>query len=117
MATEFRLPELGENIASGDVLKVLVSPGDKISKDQPVVELETDKATIEVPAPASGTVTAVHVKEGQKLKVGGLIITIEESGGGKAETKEKSAPAAPETAKPAATTLPAKAPSPPKPAD
>lgn len=115
MATEFRLPELGENIASGDVLKVLVSAGDKISKDQPVVELETDKATIEVPAPSSGTVTAVHVKEGQKLKVGGLIITIEEAGGPKAEKKEPTPTA--ETAKPATPTPPAKVAIQPKPAD
>jgi pyruvate dehydrogenase E2 component (dihydrolipoamide acetyltransferase) len=78
MATEFRLPELGENIASGDVLKVLVSPGDVIQADQPVLELETDKATIEVPAPVSGTVKSVHVKTGEKLQVGGLILTIEE---------------------------------------
>ena len=114
MATEFRLPELGENIADGDVLKVLVSPGDRISKDQPVVELETDKATIEVPAPSSGTVTAVHVKEGQKLKVGGLIITIEELGGTTAEKKEMPAQATAEAMKPAAPTKPAQASSPPK---
>ncbi|MFB3920433.1 MAG: 2-oxo acid dehydrogenase subunit E2 [Terriglobia bacterium] len=113
MATEFRLPELGENIAAGDVLKVLVSPGDSISKDQPVVELETDKATIEVPAPSSGTVTAVHVKEGQKLQVGGLIITIEEGSAAKAEKRETPAPAA-GTAKPPTTPSPAKAPVAPK---
>jgi len=76
MATEFRLPELGENIAAGDVLKVLVSVGDVIQADQPVLELETDKATIEVPSPVGGTVKSVHVKTGEKLQVGGLILTI-----------------------------------------
>ena len=48
--TDFTLPELGENITAGDVLRVLVKPGDMLEKDQPVVELETDKATIEVPS-------------------------------------------------------------------
>jgi pyruvate dehydrogenase E2 component (dihydrolipoamide acetyltransferase) len=86
MATEFRLPELGENVESGDVLKVLVAVGDTIAQDQPVLELETDKATIEVPSPLAGTVKVVHVKEGEKLKVGGLILTVEE-GATPAETK------------------------------
>ena len=80
MATELRLPELGENIESGDVLKVLVSVGDIITPNQSVLELETDKATIEVPSPFRGTVKSVHVKDGEKLNVGGLILTIEESG-------------------------------------
>jgi len=80
MAIEFRLPELGENITGGDVLKVLVSAGDLIQADQPVLELETDKATIEVPSPVGGTVKAVYIRAGEKLEVGGLILTIEESG-------------------------------------
>ena len=46
MATEFKIPELGENVTAGDVVRLLVSPGDTLSKDQPVLELETDKATI-----------------------------------------------------------------------
>jgi pyruvate dehydrogenase E2 component (dihydrolipoamide acetyltransferase) len=93
MATEFRLPELGENIESGDVLKVLVAVGDVIKADQPVLELETDKATIEVPSPVGGKVKALHVKDGQKLKVGGLILTIEDGGEAPAARKE-SVPAA-----------------------
>lgn len=89
MATEFRLPELGENIESGDVLKVLVSVGDIITPNQPVLELETDKATIEVPSPFRGTVKSVHVKDGEKLQVGGLILTVEESGEAPAVEKEE----------------------------
>ena len=89
MATEFRLPELGENIESGDVLKVLVSVGDVVALNQSVLELETDKATIEVPSPFSGTVKSVHVKDGEKLKVGGLILTVEESGEAPAVKKEE----------------------------
>ena len=80
MATEFKLPNLGENIESGDVLKVLVSAGDKIEKEQTVVELETDKAAIEVPSPVSGIVSAVHVHEGEKAAVGQLILTVETDG-------------------------------------
>ena len=70
MATEFTLPELGENIAGGDVAARAGQPGDTIAKDQPVLELETDKATIEVPSTVAGTVTEVHVKAGEKVKVG-----------------------------------------------
>ncbi|HEV2495564.1 MAG TPA: 2-oxo acid dehydrogenase subunit E2 [Terriglobia bacterium] len=88
---EFRLPELGENIESGDLVKVLVSVGQQIAKDQSVLELETDKATIEVPAPAGGLVKAIHVKEGDKVKVGQLILTVEDGAG--VETQKESAKA------------------------
>lgn len=95
MVTEFRLPELGENIEAGNVLKVLVAVGNVIKADQPVLELETDKATIEVPSPVGGTVKFLHVKDGQKLKVGGLILTVEEGaaapGAMKAPTKVEAA--------------------------
>ncbi len=82
MSTDVKLPELGENVASGDLLKMLVKVGDKIQKDQPVMELETDKAAIEVPSPIGGTVQQVHVKEGQKVKVGQLILSVDENGSG-----------------------------------
>ena len=78
MATvEFSLPELGENVAGGDVLRVLVKPGDSIERDQPVLELETDKATIEVPSAVSGTVRDVKVKAGDKLQVGQLVLVVD----------------------------------------
>ena len=60
MPTELRLPELGENVTAGDVVRILVKPGDGITKDQPVLELETDKATIEVPSSLAGTVKDVR---------------------------------------------------------
>ncbi|HUN89761.1 MAG TPA: dihydrolipoyllysine-residue acetyltransferase [Terriglobales bacterium] len=82
MPTEVKLPELGENISAGDLLKLLVKPGDKIKKDQALMELETDKAAIEVPSPVGGTVSQVHVKEGQKVKVGQLILSVDENGVG-----------------------------------
>ena len=74
---DFILPELGENVASGDVLRILVKPGDTITKDQPVLELETDKATIEVPSSVAGKVTAVKVKTGDKVVVGQVILSVE----------------------------------------
>ncbi len=66
---DFTLPELGENVTAGDVLRVLVQPGDMVAKDQAVLELETDKATIEVPSSVAGRVSAVKVKAGDKVKV------------------------------------------------
>jgi pyruvate dehydrogenase E2 component (dihydrolipoamide acetyltransferase) len=77
MATDFTLPELGENIAAGDVLRVLVKAGDILSKDQPVLELETDKATIEVPSSVTGQVKEIKVKAGDKVKVGQTILSVE----------------------------------------
>ena len=80
MSTDLNLPELGEQIESGDVLRVLVKPGDTLAKDQPVLELETDKATIEVPSSVAGQVKEIKVKAGDKVKVGQTILTVEESG-------------------------------------
>ncbi len=85
MPTEFKLPELGENVTAGDVIRILVKPGDALAKDQPILELETDKATIEVPSTLSGTVKDVKVKTGEKVKVGQAILSVDEgSGDGKA---------------------------------
>jgi pyruvate dehydrogenase E2 component (dihydrolipoamide acetyltransferase) len=78
MKKEFKLPELGENIATADILKVLVSPGDAVEKDQVILEIETDKATIEVPSDVKGTVKEVLVKQGDKAKVGETILILED---------------------------------------
>ena len=106
MATEFKLPELGENIESGDLVRLMISPGASITEGQPVMELETDKAVIEVPSSVSGTVGEIRVKEGDKLKVGQVIFTVDNgSGAAKAESRPaaKAAPVAPplEAPKPA----------------
>ena len=94
MTTDFNLPELGENIASGDVLRVLVKPGDTIVKDQSVVELETDKATIEVPSSVAGQVKDVKVKPGDKVKVGQTILSVDDGAqAGPKDADSKSAPA------------------------
>ena len=61
VTTTIKLPELGENVDSGELTKILVSAGDRVSKDQALLELETDKATIEVPSPVAGTIKELHV--------------------------------------------------------
>jgi pyruvate dehydrogenase E2 component (dihydrolipoamide acetyltransferase) len=78
--TEFKIPELGENVAGGDVTRVLVKVGDTIARDQPVLELETDKATIEVPSSVAGTVKDIKVKQGDKIKVGAVVLTVDDGG-------------------------------------
>lgn len=78
--SEFNLPELGENIQAGDVINVLVAVGDTIAPDQPVLELETDKATVEVPSSIGGVVKAIHIKPGDTIRVGQLILTVEGNG-------------------------------------
>jgi pyruvate dehydrogenase E2 component (dihydrolipoamide acetyltransferase) len=78
--TDFTLPELGENVTAGDVLRILVKPGDTLAKDQPVLELETDKATIEVPSSIAGQVKEIKVKAGDKVKVGQPILSVDSGG-------------------------------------
>ena len=76
MPTEFKLPELGENIESGDLVRLMIKPGASIAEGEPVMELETDKAVVEVPTSVTGTVGEIRVKEGDKLKVGQVIFTV-----------------------------------------
>jgi len=91
--TEFKLPELGENIDQGDLVRLMIAPGATVTEGQPVMELETDKAVIEVPSSVSGVVREIRVKEGDKLKVGQVIFTIENGATGKVKTE--TAPAKP----------------------
>ena len=88
MAKEFILPDLGEGIEEGDVVRVLVSEGDEIEADQPVLELETDKALIEVPSPFRGTVASINVKTGDRVPVGAVLLTVEEAAPGEPEPSE-----------------------------
>ena len=110
MAIDVKLPELGENIAAGDVAAVLVSPGDQVAKDAPLLELETDKAVVEVPAPEAGVVTAIHVEAGDTINVGDTIASLDpasqENGagpeaGGSGKPAAPPAPAAESAAPPA----------------
>jgi pyruvate dehydrogenase E2 component (dihydrolipoamide acetyltransferase) len=100
---EFILPNLGDGVAQGDVLKVLVKAGDAVAVDQPVLELETDKATIEVPSDVAGKITEVKVKAGDKVKPGQAVLTLEGGNGAKG-AKEQAPAEAPkqEAAKPEA---------------
>jgi len=77
MALEFKVPELGEGVEKGDIVRVMIKTGDVVAVDQPVFELETDKATIEVPSTVAGTVTNVAIKQGDKVKVGQLVLTVD----------------------------------------
>ena len=77
MATEFKLPDLGENIASGDVVSVFVSEGDVLKPGQPLLEVETDKAVIEVPCPPGGRIARVLVKKGDTVKVGQALVMLD----------------------------------------
>ncbi len=92
--TEFKLPELGENIEQGDLVRLMIAPGADVKEGQPVMELETDKAVIEVPSSVSGVVSEVRVKEGDKLKVGQVIFTVENGAGAKAQAQQTQAPPA-----------------------
>ncbi|MEM8864773.1 MAG: 2-oxo acid dehydrogenase subunit E2 [Planctomycetota bacterium] len=110
MPTEIKLPSLGENIESGDVLSILVSEGDAVEVDQDLIEIETDKATMPVPSPEAGTITKIVVSEGDTVDVGAVIFEIEAGSGASsaAAPEPAAAPAAsePEPSQPAATEQP-----------
>jgi 2-oxoglutarate dehydrogenase E2 component (dihydrolipoamide succinyltransferase) len=92
MATEIRVPVLGESVTEATIGKWFKAAGDPIAMDEPLVELETDKVTIEVPAPSAGTLSEIAVKEGETVEVGALLGSIAE-GGGKAAPAKKAEPA------------------------
>ena len=119
---EFKLPDLGEGITEADVLKVYVSPGDTVAVDQPIVEIETEKATLDVPSGVAGTVSAVLVRAGQTIPVGAPLIEVG-AGAPAAGAPAPTAPAADAAgappaagAAPAATAAPAAPVAPPTPA-
>src|SRR2546427_12880650 len=73
MAYEFKLPDLGEGLTEGEIARWLVSEGQKVEEDDPLVEIQTDKTTVEVPSPAAGTVTSILVEEGKVVPVGTVL--------------------------------------------
>ncbi len=111
MATDFILPDLGEGIHEAEVLNVMVQEGQAVKEDQPILEVETDKAVLPIECPHAGTVSQVLVKKGQTIKPGAPLLSIEPSGaatpsvnGGAKATKAAAASApAPKAAAPAAT--------------
>ncbi|NDG26966.1 MAG: 2-oxo acid dehydrogenase subunit E2, partial [Proteobacteria bacterium] len=83
---DFKLPDIGEGIHEGEIVKWLVKPGEKVAADQPMVEVMTDKATVEIPSPINGTIDKVFAQEGETLEVGKVLVVIKEEG--KASTSE-----------------------------
>jgi pyruvate dehydrogenase E2 component (dihydrolipoamide acetyltransferase) len=80
VAYEFKLPDLGEGLTEGEVARWLVSEGDEIAEDQPLVEIQTDKTTVEIPSPAAGKVARILVEEGKVVQVGTILVVIGEDG-------------------------------------
>ncbi|MEW6056783.1 MAG: dihydrolipoamide acetyltransferase family protein [Bdellovibrionota bacterium] len=95
---EFKLPDIGEGVHEGEIVRWLVKEGDNVAVDQPMVEIMTDKATVEIPSPFAGKVEKLHVKEGDMVKVGQLILSLEGSGAGASAAKPTAAATAPKPA-------------------
>ena len=102
MATEFTLPDLGENITSGDVVSVLVKAGDVVEPGQSVLEVETDKAVIEVPCPPGGVIQEVLVKKGETVNVGQALLSLGASAAQPAAAQPAAAPPIEKPAEPEA---------------
>src|SRR5215204_3389449 len=93
MAYEFKLPDLGEGLTEGEVARWLVAEGDEIAEDAPLVEIQTDKTTVEIPSPAAGTVARILVAEGEIVPVGTVLVVIGADGGEPAsETRAEPTP-------------------------
>src|SRR5262245_26886330 len=101
---EVKLPDIGEGVAEGEVVRWLVKTGDAVKEDQPLLEVMTDKANVEIPSPRTGTIAALLVEEGQVVPVGTVLLSI--------EVREEAAVAAPAgaSAAPAPSSAPAAAP-------
>ncbi|MFQ5794180.1 MAG: dihydrolipoamide acetyltransferase family protein [Candidatus Bipolaricaulia bacterium] len=112
MATEFRLPDVGEGIAEGEIVKWLVEEGQTIEEDQPLVEVMTDKATVEIPSPVGGTVLKRIGDEGDIVEVGSVLVVIGEPGEESAPTPDGKAEAESEAKTAATTATQAEAPTP-----
>ena len=81
MPRPFALPDLGEGLTEAEIVKVLVNEGDVLTEDAPLLEVETDKATVEIPSPFAGRVARIHVRPGQSVKVGDVLVTFEDAVG------------------------------------
>jgi pyruvate/2-oxoglutarate dehydrogenase complex dihydrolipoamide acyltransferase (E2) component len=111
MAYEFRLPDIGEGVAEGEVVRWFVKAGDTVREDDPLVGVLTDKANVEIPSPKSGRVLSIHAQVGEKVKVGGLLVTIEAESGAPTARREPPPPVAPKPSPPTPVAAPS-APSP-----
>ncbi len=106
MQYEFRLPDVGEGVAEGEVVRWFVHEGDTVQEDAPLVSVLTDKANVEIPSPKTGRVVRIHAQEGEKIKVGGVLVTLEVTGdastpaSGVTSATPQAAPAPPPTPPP-----------------
>src|SRR6516162_7311360 len=83
MPRPFALPDLGEGLTEAEIVKVLVNEGDVLAEDAPLLEVETDKATVEIPSPFAGRVARIHVRPGQSVKVGEVLVTFDDAAAGR----------------------------------
>ena len=111
MAYEFKLPDLGEGLTEGEIARWLVSEGEEIAEDAPLVEIQTDKTTVEIPSPAAGRVARILVGEGETVAVGTVLVVIGEDGAGPADTEQPRADPAPQQQSAPASPVSAPAPS------
>ena len=109
MAFEFHLPDIGEGVVEGEIVGWKVKVGEKVKLDQPIVEIMTDKATVEIPSPRAGTIAKINFKEGEICPVGKVLVVIDEEGG---SATTAAAPSKPAAHAPAAPSKPAPAPAP-----
>src|SRR5215470_1858822 len=120
MAFSFYMPDIGEGVVEGEIVAWKVKEGDRVKLDQPLVDVMTDKATVELPSPRAGTIVKIHYQDGQICPVGKILVVIEEeAGAAKADNGHGTRPAAsgpPSAPSPSAPRLtPAPVPAPPSP--
>src|SRR5512147_887175 len=109
MSRQFTLPDLGEGLIEAEIVAVLVREGEVIREDAPLLEVETDKAQVEIPSPIGGRVEKIHVAPGQTVKVGAVLVTFADNGG-PAPATAPSAKTAPTAARPTRESRPAEGP-------
>ncbi len=100
MPREFKLPDLGEGVAEGEIVKWLVSEGNEIKEDQPMVEVMTDKATVQIPSPTTGRVKQILAKEGQTVKVGTTLVVLDPQDQKSGEVEQQKAVQKPQEGQP-----------------
>src|ERR1044072_8487222 len=91
MAFDFYMPEIGEGVVEGEVVAWKVKEGDKVKLDQPIVEVMTDKATVELPSPRAGVIAKINYKDGEVCPVGKVLVVSEEEGAAKSGNGKKPA--------------------------
>src|SRR5579859_5623345 len=110
MSIQIQVPAMGESVTEATVARWFKKEGDAVTRDEPLLELETDKVTVEVPAPADGSIESISAKEGDTVQVGALLGAIAEGKAGKASATPAKNPQAAAPPKPAPATPPAPAP-------